>query len=331
MSEACGERALRFRVGRPASPRRVPSAARRRAPDDVLAGVHDERDRADEVVVLEVHDAHAGGRAALLGDAAGGGALDHAADADEHQLLVLAHDERAREAALFLGQADRLDAFGAAVGLAVLADLGALAVAVLGDDEQVHVVAGDVHRDHPAVLADVHAAHAGGVAPHRAHVGLGEAHGQAGARDHDDLVVGVDRAHGEQLVVVADVDRDDAVGFDRRVVGEQLGLLDGAVARGEHEVLGLGEVARGDHRLDPLALAQRQHVDERAALGRALRLGQLVDLRAVDLAAVGEEQQVVVRGAHEQVLDEVAVLHVHARSRRARRAAAGGRWPAAAT
>ena len=76
---------------------------------------------------------------------------------------------------------------------------------------------------------------------------------------------------------------------------------------------GLGEVARGDDRLDPLALAQRQDVDERAALRGALRLGQLVDLRAVDLAAVGEEQQVVVRGAHEQVLDEVAVLHVHAR------------------
>ena len=65
------------------------------------------------------------------------------------------------------------------------------------------------------------------------------------------------------------------------------------------------------HRLDPLALAQRQDVDERAALGGARGLGQLVDLRAVDLAAVGEEQQVVVRGADEQVLDEVAVLHVH--------------------
>ena len=61
--------------------------------------------------------------------------------------------------------------------------------------------------------------------------------------------------------------------------------------------LRLGEVARGEHGLDALALAQRQHVDERAALGGARGLGQLVDLRAVDLAAVGEEQQVVVRRA----------------------------------
>ena len=67
-----------------------------------------------------------------------------------------------------------------------------------------------------------------------------------------------------------------------------------------------------EHRLDALALAQRQDVDERAALRRALRLGQLVDLRAVDLAAVGEEEQVVVRRADEEVLDVVAVLHVHA-------------------
>ena len=158
----------------------------------------------------------------------GAGALDHAADADEDELLVLAHDERAGERALFLGQADRLDAFGAAVGLAVLVDLRALAVAVLGHDEQVHVVARDVHRDHLAVLADVHAAHAGRVAAHRARVGLGEAHRQPGLGDHDDLVVGVDGPHGEQLVVVADVDRDDPVGFDRRVVGRELGLLDGA-------------------------------------------------------------------------------------------------------
>jgi hypothetical protein len=72
------------------------------------------------------------------------------------------------------------------------------------------------------------------------------------------------------------------------------------------------EVARRQHGLHALALAQREDVHERAALRRALRLRQLVDLRAVDLAAVGEEQQVVVRRADEEVLDVVAVLHVHA-------------------
>ena len=116
----------------------------------------------------------------------------------------------------------------------------------------------------------------------------------------------------DELVVVADLDRDDAVGLDRRVVGAELGLLDHALAGGEDEVLALAEVARGLHGPDELALAQRQHVHERAALGRARRLGQLVDLLPVDLAAVGEEEQEVVRRADEEVLDVVLVLHVHA-------------------
>src|SRR5262249_34894696 len=159
---------------------------------------------------------------------------------DEHQLLMLAHDQRPGQAALFLGQADRLDAFGAAVGLAVLVDPRALAVAVLGHYQKVHVVARDVHRDHLVGGGGnggtpVHAAYAGRVAAHRTRVGVGETHGQSGTRDHDDLVVGVDGPHGEQLVVVADVDRDDPVGFDRRVVGAQLGLLDGPVLGREHE------------------------------------------------------------------------------------------------
>ena len=182
---------------------------------------------------------------------------------------MLAHHERAGEPPLALRQADRLYTFGPAVGLTVLGDLGPLSVAVLGHDEQVHVVAGDIHGDHLSARAHVHAAHARGVAAHGAGVGLGEADGEPGAGDHDDLVFGIHRTHRQQLVVVTDVDRDDAVGPDRRVVGHQLGLLDGARAGREHEVLGLREVARGEHRLDALALAQRQDVHERAALGGA--------------------------------------------------------------
>ena len=159
---------------------------------------------------------------------------------------------------------------------------------------------------------DVHPAHAAGVAAHRAGVVLAEPDGQALLGDHQDLVALVDPAHGDELVVVADLDRDDAVGLDRRVVRLQLGLLDRAALRREQEVLGLAVVARREHRLDPLALAQRQHVAEVPALGLARRrVGQVVDLRAVDLAAVGEEQQVVVGRGDEEVLDVVLVLHPH--------------------
>ena len=210
-------------------------------------------------------------------------------------------------------KADRLDALGAARRQPVLVDRRALAVAVLGHDEQVLAGARDVHREHEVALArDVHAAHAAGAAAHRPGVALAEADGEAGMRDHQDLVVRVDPADRDELVVLADVDRDDPVGLDRRVVERELGLLDDAVAGPERQVRRLGEVARREHGLDALVLAQRQHVAEVAALRRAAGLRQVVDLRAVDLAAVREEQQVVVRRAHEEVLDVVVVLEVHA-------------------
>jgi len=72
--------------------------------------------------------------------------------------------------------------------------------------------------------------------------------------------------HGDQLVVVADVDRDNPVGLDRRVVRLERSLLDLALAGREHEVLALVE---GRESRAPTAtrspLAQRQQVDERGA------------------------------------------------------------------
>ena len=131
---------------------------------------------------------------------------------------MLAHDERPGQAALALGEADRLDAFGATAGFAVLADLGALAIAVLGDDEQVHVVARDVHRDHPPSLPTSMPRTPVVSRPIERASDSAKRTASPALRDHHDLVVGVDGAHGQQLVVIADVDRDDAVGFDRRVV-----------------------------------------------------------------------------------------------------------------
>ena len=53
---------------------------------------------------------------------------------------------------------------------------------------------------------------------------------------------------------------------------------------------------------------QRQQVDDRHALGRALALGDLVGPQPVHLAPVGEEQQVGVGGGEDDVADEVVAL-----------------------
>ena len=218
--------------------------------------------------------------------------------------------------ALLRRQLRRQHALGAAPLDRVLGDRGALAVAVLGDHEQLGVVAGDVHGQHAVRLAadlagDVHPLDAGGVATHRAHRLLREARGVARLRDQQQVVVARGQPHLDQLVAVTDLDRDDPVGPDRRVVGGELGLLDLSLGGREDQVLALAEVAGGLHRHHPLAVAQRQHVDQGPALRGARALRQLVDLQPVDLAAVGEEQHPVVRRADVQVLDVVALLEVH--------------------
>ena len=126
-----------------------------------------------------------------------------------------------------------------------------------------------------------------------------------------DVVFARGEPHLDQLVAVADLDRDDPVGADRRVVGEELGFLDQALGGGEGEVLVLLEVAGRDHRHHLLAFAQRQQVDQRAAFRVPRALRQLVDLEPVDLAAVGEEEQEVVGRADVEVLDVVVLFEVH--------------------
>ena len=97
---------------------------------------------------------------------------------------------------------------------------------------------------------------------------------------------------GDELVVLVDADGDDAAGHD---VGEVLegGLLDGAVAGGEEDVLVVFvEVADGEDGDDFFAGLE---VDERGhglALAGGADVGDFVDLEPVDAAGVGEAEQV---------------------------------------
>ncbi len=79
---------------------------------------------------------------------------------------MLTHHQRAGETALSLGQGDRLDALRAALRLAVLTHQRSLAVTVVGDHQQVHIVAGDIHRDHLALRTDIHPLDAARAATH---------------------------------------------------------------------------------------------------------------------------------------------------------------------
>ncbi len=158
------------------------------------------------------------------------------------------------------------------------------------------------HREQRVAVAELHPAHTAGGTAHRAQLVVvgGEPDRLALAGDQQDVVVGVDQLGADQLVVLlAEVDRDHA-GLARAVVVGEVGLLDQARTRGEHEVRRLLVVADRQHLRDLLVGLEGEQAGHVTALGVARGLGQVVGLGAVDPSGRGEEQQpVVVGGGHE--------------------------------
>ena len=171
---------------------------------------------------------------------------------------------------------------------------------------------GDGGADDVVSLAQVDAAVAGGGAAHGAEVLLVEADGHAVVGGEEDDLLAIGDAGADELVVLLDVDGDDAAAHD---VGEvaQGGLLDGAVAGGEEDELGVFlEVADGEDGDDALAGLE---VDERGhglALAGGADVGDFVDFDPVDAAGVGEAEQVGVGGVDDELGDEVLFAGLHA-------------------
>ena len=255
-------------------------------------------------------------------------AHDLAALGDREHLVAVDDDEGADQvAALLVGQRHRLDAEAAARLQAVVGDPRALGEAAVGDGEDVlrldrgPLLGRDLlgpdhrHRQHRvARLRNFMPGDAGRRPAHRPQLGVvgAEPDRLALAGDQQDVVVGLDQLGADQLVVVlAEVDGDHA-GLARAVVVAEAGLLDQAVAGGEHEVGSLLVVADRQHLRDVLVGLERQQAGDVAALGVALGLGQVVGLGAVDPAGRGEEQQPVVVGRRDEVLDDVVAAQARA-------------------
>src|SRR5581483_11134138 len=88
-------------------------------------------------------------------------------------------------------------------------------------------------------------------------------------------------------------------------------LLHLALRRRHHHVV-LRVVAQGDDGGDLFAGLAVDDVDDGDALGLALGVGEVVGLREEDAAALGEEEDVVVRVADEEVADGVLLAGDHA-------------------
>src|SRR5207249_5389107 len=97
--------------------------------------------------------------------------------------------------------------------------------------------------------------HAGGAAPHRAHLLFGEADDHAELRRDHHLALAVGAARRDDHVAVLEADRLDTAGARVRE-RFQLGLLHLALLGREEDVAARPEVAHGHARGDRLALAE---------------------------------------------------------------------------
>src|SRR5437773_3148327 len=212
----------------------APARADRALLGQLLLGREDGCHRGDGLAGVEVHHLDAGGVAALRGDLAHRGTDGGATRGEQEDLGVEGDHEGGDDVAALGRELYALDAHGAPALARKAVELGALAVAGGGDDQDGHVVARHVTRHHHVAGPKAHADDALGGAARRTHRVLREADRLAVARHHEDVVgaAGLDDAH--QLVAVLEVDGDEALA-PRLVVLVEAGLLHLPALGGEEQ------------------------------------------------------------------------------------------------
>ena len=124
------------------------------------------------------------------------------------------------------------------------------------------------------------------------------------------LLRAVGLQNGHQLVALVERERTDAIGAD--VLEQRLrSALDRAVTGDEHEVAVLLDASAGDHCADLFARLDGEDVHDIRAPRRSAGFGDAVALADIDLALVGEEQDVVVGRSGEHGIDIVLVTGRH--------------------
>ena len=208
----------------------------------------------------------------------------------------------------------------------VLFGLRALAVSLLGNGQDGGAVVDDGHPDDRIVIVETNAAYADRGPPHRAHVARLEADRHALLRAEQEILLVRRQTGGDDLVAVGDARADDAGRSRPGVFGERC-LLHRAPARASDDEEPFGELPHGQDGGGLFVLGHLHDVDHRLAAGGTAAERKGVNLHPVDLAQVGEHQQVRVGGGSKQLFDESLLLWYRCRPPRARRAAALGiRW-----
>ena len=236
---------------------------------------------------------------------------------DDHQVVFVADSLQCNKFASLLGDVDRLHALAAAMGLAVLFEVGTFAEAVLADYQDIQRferllcrVDAD-HADDIVVFLQVDAANTRRITPDGAGFLFFEAAALALVAGQQDLAVAAGQGGADQGVAFAQVDGDDAIGA-RAGIGFQQGLLDRAVGGGQNQVVAVGEflvfeVLYVEVGLDAVFRRKGQDVLDGAAFRGLGTFRDLVDLEPEALAALCEEHQRTVHVGYIDMLDEIFV------------------------
>lgn len=145
---------------------------------------------------------------------------------------------------------------------------------------------------------------------------LVEADGHAAPRRDDQLAGAVGLADPGEFVPVVQPDRDESHAADV-AVGRQRGALDHAPARDHHEIAVVHVVLVRPHLDERRHLLVGIHLQEVDDVGAARGAGALADLIALEPEAPalgGEEHDIVVGGADEELLHKVLLPPRHARN-----------------
>src|SRR5450755_1259149 len=211
---------------------------------------------------------------------------------DKHQLLPRRHLHGANRRAVAIGRLQGNDPLPAAPVYREILKRRALAEAMFRRRQNV-TLTDDDERNQFLAIAELDAAHASGLAAHRAYLLFRKADRLAAVCHEDHLALPIGERNADEAVIVVQVDCNDARGARPRERIERRFFHGALTRRHEHEML-LVVLLHRQNGIDLLALLERQQIDHRLAARISARLRQLMHLQPVHLTAVRKAQDGVV-------------------------------------
>ena len=233
---------------------------------------------------------------------------------DNHEVVLVGDHLNGYEAACLLRDSHRLDALASAVGDTIVLNVRTLAIAILRDDHdglRLRIVDADHAHDLVVAVVETHADDACRDASHGANLLFVESDGPPVSVGQDEFVVSVGESDADDAVALEDIDSVDAVG-PGPAVGLEAGLLDDAVLRGEHNIVGVEkflvvELLDAEHGIDLIVGLNVQEVLDGTTFRVLVAFRNLVALLPIAASLLCEEEQRVMHRGRIDILCEVVV------------------------